>query len=352
MAKSRISINDIAEQLNISKTTVSFIINGKAKEKRISDALVARVQEIIETLGYSPNPMAQSLRTGKTNIIGLMVEDISNPFFAGIAKHIEDKAYKGGYKIIYCSTENNDVRAKEFLTMFSNLGVDGYIITPSPDMEGEVRALLAQGANVILFDRHFGEDAMDYVIADNEQGTYEGTRHLIEQGYRNIGFVTIASKQSQMMLRMAGYKRALKEAKLKTHIFRLPFYMDIDQYPEAICRALKSHIQSLDAILFSTNYLGVRGLEALVKMGIKIREDIGVLCFDDNDFFKIFSPTISVIGQPMEAMADSIIETLLQRLKSDTPAQGTAHISLPTRLIIRESTQPLAVKKKRDLNSV
>jgi LacI family transcriptional regulator len=105
MKKKSVVIGDIAKQLNVSKTTISFIINGKAKEKRISDELEAKVMKVVAELGYVPNPLAQSLRTGKTNIIGLIVEDISNPFFANIARKIEIEANDKGYKLFYCSSE-------------------------------------------------------------------------------------------------------------------------------------------------------------------------------------------------------------------------------------------------------
>src|SRR5687767_5268192 len=118
MRKNKPSISDLAERLKISKTAVSFIMNGKEKEKGISDALVKRVRSEALKLGYHANQSAKSLRTGKTSLIGLMVEDISNPFYANIAKLIEEKVYANGYKIIYCSTENDKNRGKEFLRVF------------------------------------------------------------------------------------------------------------------------------------------------------------------------------------------------------------------------------------------
>ena len=113
----KLSIVDIANELKVSKTTVSFILNGRAKEKRIGEDLVERVTKYVEEVGYKPNSLAKSLRTGKSNTIGLMVEDISNPFFASIARLIEDRAYKNGYKIIYCSTDNDTQKTRELISM-------------------------------------------------------------------------------------------------------------------------------------------------------------------------------------------------------------------------------------------
>src|SRR5690606_299028 len=172
--KKRLSIVDIAKQLNISQTTVSFILNGKSKEKRISDEVSEKVLRFVKEVGYKPNMLARSFRTGKTNIIGLMVEDISNPFFAHIARLIEEKAYANDYKILYCSTENNPEKAEELLQMFQDRRVDGYIITPTNNLAEHARELVNSGAPVVLFDRYFEQDTFDHVVLDNEGATYNG----------------------------------------------------------------------------------------------------------------------------------------------------------------------------------
>jgi LacI family transcriptional regulator len=140
--KKALSIKDIALKAGVSITTVSFILNGKAKEKAISDVVTQKVEKIIAELGYKPNQLARSLRTGNSNIIGLIVEDISNPFFASIAKMIEYKAYKKGYKIIYSSTENEVAKAKDLINMFKSRKVDAYIISPVKGIEEDIQALI------------------------------------------------------------------------------------------------------------------------------------------------------------------------------------------------------------------
>src|SRR5688572_13276119 len=192
MQKRKPSINDLAKKLKISKTTISFILNGKAKEKRISDALVTKVKNEATKLGYQANQFAKGLRTGRTSIIGLMVEDISNPFFASIAKIIEDKVYLNGYKIIYCSTENDKNRALEFLNMFATLGVDGCIITPTMGMEKGIAEFIEKGKKIVLLDRKFGNKQTDTVMVDNKQGMYNAVEHLVNRGFKNIALVALA----------------------------------------------------------------------------------------------------------------------------------------------------------------
>lgn len=344
MKKSKLSINDIADKLKISKTTVSFILNGKAKEKRISDKLAEKVLKTVEKLGYKPNQFAQSLRTGKTKIIGLMVEDIADPFFASLAKHIEDAAYKWGYKIIFCSTENEKTRAREFLKMFRHLGVDGFIITPPPGIDDDIKDLVDNDEQVILFDRFLKKVPTNYVIINNEQSMYDGAQHLISQGYKKIALVTLQSNQPQMAGRLKGYERAMKKNGLKSLVHKLKFSSDYSKSADKIVTFIQEN-RSIDAILFGTGYIGVSGIEALARLNIKIPTEIAVASFDDTDLFRINRPAITAISQPMERLSETLVNTLLRNIEN----QGTATASkkpdifeLPTTLIIRDSS----VRKK------
>ncbi|UII20986.1 LacI family DNA-binding transcriptional regulator [Fulvivirga ligni] len=337
MKKDKFSIKDIATSLNISKTTVSFILNGKAKEKRISEALVEKVLKFVDEVGYTPNQFAQSLRTGKTKILGLMVEDISNQFFASIAKQIEEKAYEHGYKIIYCSTENNSQKAQEFLQMFHRLGVDGYIITPTLALTDDIKKLVDGGENIILLDRNIESIEVDYVMVNNDHSTYEGTKHLITNGYRKIAFVTIQSNQPQMLSRKEGYERAMTDYALKPVTHAIPFRQDYVESVEDLKKIFQKE-SDIDAILFGTNYLGVSGLEAIAQLDLKIPEDLAVVSFDDNDLFRVSKPSITAIAQPIDTISETIIGKLLEKIDSKDKNNGSEGTFLPTKLIIRESS--------------
>lgn len=337
MAKNKVSINDIASKLNISKTTVSFILNGKAKEKRISDNLVAKVLKEVEELGYQPNQFAKGLRTGRTNIIGLMVEDISNPFFASIAKKIEEKAYKNHYKIVYCSTENDSDRGKEFLSMFATLGVDGCIIAPTMGMEDEIRKLTDNGMDIVLFDRKFRNMSSDVVMVNNEEGAYSAVRHLVERGYKNIAFIALALGKPEKEERIIGFKEAISDCRLETHVFPLPFKVHYQEYVKEISEIIEKN-KKLDALVFGTNYLGISGLEAIRNLGLKIPDDLAIVSFDDHDLFRIHYPSITVIAQPIEEISQTVISTLLDRLQGVEEQKVKKTITLSTTLMIREST--------------
>ena len=336
MKKVRPSIGDLAKKLSVSKTAVSIILNGEAQASRFSDKLIKRVRSAAEKSGYHPNQFAQGLRTGKINIIGLMVEDISNPFYASIAKRIEEKVYQNGYKIAYCSTENDKQRGKEFLSMFTTMGVDGCIIAPTRGMEKEIKEMVDSGMNVVLFDRKFGNKVTDSVMVDNRGGMYEAVKHLIDRGFTNIGLVALALDKPEKEERVIGYNEAIADHGLTPCVFPLPFKENYMDYVVEIESFLDKNRQ-LDALVFGTNYLGISGLQAISRLNLTIPDDLAVVSFDDHDLFRIYKPNITVVAQPIEDIAQTAIDTLLARMQQTDKAPVKA-ITLPTRLIARKSS--------------
>lgn len=334
--KKKLSINDIARSLNISVTTVSFILNGRAAEKRISEELVERVQKYIAEVGYKPNSLARSLRTGKSNTIGLMVENIANPFFANIARLIEDNAYKNGYKILYCSTDNDTEKTRELIHMFRERHVDGYIIAPPEGIEDDINNLLQAGSPVVLFDRKLSGVEADFVGIDNYGSTYNAVRHLVAKGYKNIGFITLYSLQSQMQERLQGYETALSENQLNQHVKEIPYTNSPEEIIKHVTAFLKRK-KELDAVLFGTNYLGVSGLRAIYELGINIPSDLAVIAFDDHDVFQLSNPSITAITQPIKEISEEVISLLLKRLKVSGREKKPQSVVLKTSLHNRQS---------------
>lgn len=334
--KKKVSIRDIAQQLNISITTVSFIINGKAKEKRISDDLIKKVEKLVKEVDYKPNQLALSLRTGKTRIIGLMVENIANPFFSNIARLIEENAYNKGYRIIYCSTEDKKEKTKELINMFKERHVDGYIITPPQGVEEDISSLVKEKVPVILFDRYFPELQVSSIVVDNHKSTYEAIKYFIQQGYRNIAFVTLNSKQSQMLDRLKGYRQALREHELPQYVQKVNYHNAREKIIEQLRDFLQSN-KEVDAVFFATNYLALRGLEAIKRSNRTIPDDIGVITFDDHDIFSLYNPPITAVAQPIDKIAKELINSMLKQLNNPGDAEEQT-IVLPCTLIIRKST--------------
>jgi LacI family transcriptional regulator len=338
----KVSIRDIGRELGISITTVSFILNGKAKEKRISEALTEKVLQFVEKVNFKPNLMAQGLRTGKSKIICLMVEDISNNLlFAKVARFIEEEAHKRGYRIIYCSTENKKEKAVELIRLFQDRLIDGYIITPPEGIEEEIQELINDGIPIVLIDRNLPELSCNHVIIENLNSTYEAISHLISNGYKNIGFVTLDSEQSQMTDRLAGYQKAIDEHNLNSLVKKVGFSESADHNVQQITSFLQEEPE-LDALFFSTNYIGGWGLQAIKNLNLQIPNDIAVVSFDDQDLFRFYSPTITAVEQPVQAISKEIIRLMLNALEEND--SDVHQITLPAKLIVRESSAAKTIK--------
>lgn len=335
-----ISIKDIAKQAGVSPTTVSFVLNGKAKEKRISEQVSKKIQKIATRLKYKPNQLARGLRTGKTKTIGLIVEDIANNFFASLAKIMEDEADKHGYKVLYGSTEDNTEKAKGLLEVLKYRQVDGYIITPTKNLDKEIEQLRSASKPVILMDRYFPHVSSHYVVVDNYKGAYNVTSHLAARGYKKIAIVTITSDQIQMKDRLEGFTQALKDHQLpftKNQVKRLPFELDRESFNTEIKKFLTS-VKGVDAVFFATNYLGIYGIESIRALGWEIGKQIGVASFDDHDLFRLHSPSITCVAQPITDIGKNIVELLMKELNH--PSASPQQIVLEPALIIRESSNP------------
>lgn len=336
MSDKALSIKDIARKANVSITTVSFILNNKAVEKNISAAVIEKVEKIIKDDGYKPNQVARSLRTGNSRIIGLIVEDISNPFFAGIARLIEDKAYKKDYKIFYSSTENDPVKAKGLINLFKSRQVDAYIISPIAGTEKEIQSLVDEDKPVVLFDRYLPGMEACYVGVDHFKASHEATSFFIQQEKKNIALVTVDLSVAQITDRYAGYEQAIKDGKLTVRpelVLKIPFNQEKDKTVSQLIRFFEEN-PTIDATLFATNYLAVSGLIALKKMNRKVDRNFNVIAYDDGEVFKLHTPEISAVEQPLEEIAENIIKLIFQQLSA--PGQHPVQkVILSSRLIDR-----------------
>jgi LacI family transcriptional regulator len=337
--KKRTLIQDIAQQLEVSIATVSLVLNGKAKEHRISDALAERVLQHVEQVGYRPNQLAKSLRTGKTHVIGLIIEDISNPFFATVAWMIEKQAVARGYRILYCSTDNDTAKTKDLLKMFQEWHLDGYIIAPPAGVEQEVEALLKGEIATVLFDRYLPSLSADYIVVDGEAGAYQATVHLLEQGFERIAFVTTDSEQTQMSARLQGYERAMHERGLPLIVQRIALgFGGSHAQSVAEVRGFLAERPDCEAALFANNSLTMYALEAISELGLRIPQDMAVVSFDDNDLFRFYSPAITAVAQPVAALAEAAITMLLDKLSGDQIAPKRQQLTLPLSLMVRQSS--------------
>ncbi len=337
----RVSLKDIANMTGASTSTVSFILNGKASEMRISEALKKKVIATAKKMGYQPNQVAVSLRTGQTKILGLLVEDISNNFFAMLAKTIEDEAEIFGYKVVYCSTENNNRKGQELLKMLAQRQVDGFLITPTQGMENDIRRLLAHKKPVVLMDRYFPHLDVAHVMVDNFEGVATGMRHLIGKGYKRIGFITVNLPLIQMQQREDAYNEAIGKSqkgtkKLRKYMLELDYNASREEIIQLISAYIKEH--QLDAVLFATNYLGILGLQSIRQLNLRMPDDIAMVCFDDHDIFRLYPPGITVIQQPVEEIGKKAVHLLMEQMGKSKSTNQKKQLQLAAEFVVRGST--------------
>lgn len=339
MAK-KVSIKDIAAAAGVSATTVSIVLNGRAREMKISESMARKVERLAEKLQYRPNHFAKGLRTGKTNTIGLIVDDISNYFFGHLAKVVEEEADKKGYTVMFCSSENNEGKSRNILNMLVDKHMDGYIIAPTTFMLPEIEQLLEEKRPTVLIDRYFPDLNSNYVTVDNYQGSLEAINHLASKGIRKIALVTNDTDQLQMQQRIDGYMEGLTKNAIqpdKNLVKKIPFGWPEQKQVKELAQFFTRQKDKFEAVFFTSNNLGVAGLEAFSNLGISVPEQVSVICFDDNDLFRLGKPGITVMSQPIKQMAKKAVEVLVKQIEQ----AGTApsHIVLSTQLVERASVQ-------------
>ncbi len=337
----RTSLNDIAKQVGVSKTLVSFVLNGRGKEFRISEEICRKVLDVAKELNYQPNRLAQGLRTGKTKTIGLIIADIANPFFGKLGREIEQEAARYGYHVIFCSSHENPEKSEQQIAMLQQSQVDGYIISPPIHSEEQIRSLSKGNIPYVLIDRYFPGIESNCIVVDNFEAAYQATNHLLKLGRKKIANITVNLELVNMRERTEGYKQALADRSIEVDenlIKVLPFSHDNKDVSTAI-RELAGDRDNLkvDAILFSTSKIGIMGIECVTEIGLKIPDEIAVVSFDNADAYKICVSPVSVVAQPLKEIGTKAVRILLDEIAHPETLRKRQKIVLKTGFIVRKS---------------
>lgn len=333
MKRKKHTIKSIAKEMEVSIATISFILNGKGREKGISKRMIDKVEAYCKEIDYRPNALAKSLRTGKSMILVVIVEDI----YSKLARVIEELAYKKGYQVLFCSNNNDDVKSKKLISLFRDRKVDGFIIAPSPGIKDEIEKLQKEQFPIVLFDRYFSDLSNHKVISDNYQASTKVMKYLKQNAYRNILLITPDSEQTQILARINAYKDAVREFNLEEHIFSINL---IEEEVEARRKNLKKRLSedNFDAIFFTTGYLGRLGLEVMKDQFPAYLHSKGIFSYDDDILFKLFTPSISAVEQPIQKMGEALLEIILEEIDAKNPLDKK-EIILESQLHFRESSQ-------------
>jgi len=328
------TIRDVAVAAGVSITTVSHVLN---KTRYVSDELKERVVRAMDELGYQPNVLARGLRSGQTKTIGLVVPDMSNLFFAEISRAVEDILFKEGYSLIICNSDDNPEKQNAYLGVLVAKQVEGIIFISTSFSEDFPGRLENTDIPIVFADREIPSTLIDVVLIDNEYGGFLATDYLINLGYNRIACITGPSELTPSADRVNGYYHALDEANLP----RRPEYIIAGDFHYHSGEKAMLHLLGLDpkpdAVFVSNDMMAFGSIRAIRSCNLRVPDDISIVGFDDILLAQASSPALTTIAQPIQKMAENIVELLFVRMQATKLPLEPRRIILKPELVIRDS---------------
>lgn len=341
--KKRISLKDIAKELNVSTAVVSYVLNNKYAG-RVSESKAGQIRDMATKLNYFPNQIAKSLRKVQTLTIGLIIADISNLFYSNIVRYIEDESKKINYNVIFGSTDENAQKFKELVQVMLSRQVDGIILAAPKDTEDVLIYLKEQGVPFVLIDRCFPTlTNINSVRINNFEASRSVVAHIAENGYKNPAMVTLHTDLFHMIERANGFRAACVELLG----IQEPIVIEIDEekmFCEMELQMSALRRRGVDLVYFSTNKIAMKGLATLVGFKILVPEDMGVVCFDEAEAYKIFRTGITYVKQPLQQIGKVSVDMLIALINGE---QSSKSIVLDTQIVIDKSSSSKKYKNER-----
>ncbi|WP_461612819.1 LacI family DNA-binding transcriptional regulator [Clostridium sp. Marseille-QA1073] len=330
----KVTIKDVAKKANVSITTVSRVINKI--EGYTNEETKKRILKVIEELDYKPNALARSLVTKRTKTIGLILPDISNPFFPSIAKSVEDLVNELGYNLILCNSYDDTEKEANYINVLKEKCVDGILL--SSKQTKDKYDIYKDDIPMVFIDRKPEVEVKYGVFVDNYKGAYNATKHLIDLGHKSIACITGPKNINTTIERLRGYKDAL----IDNHIEYDETIIKSNDYAieggyEAAKDLIKNH--NITAIFTHDDLMACGVYKAAKELNYKIPDDISVVGFDDITLVEFLDPPLTTIKQPTEDIGKVSVEILMDLIENNK-IQGKI-ISLDTELIVRESTKSI-----------
>lgn len=329
------TMHDVATRAKVSVTTVSHVIN---ETRPVSEELRARVLAAMDELGYRPNRLARSLRKGQTHTIGMIVPDNTNPFFAEVARGVEDTSFKHEHNLILCNSDGDLEKELVYTNVLAERQVDGILFVAAGISTEHIAALQKRRIPVVVVDRHIPDVAVDSVFTDNAGGGRQAVQHLIDLGHRRIACITGPSDVTPSAERVAGYRDVLAENGITV---RDEYVVRGDFKYESGYRAAQ-HLMELapspTAIFACNDLMAVGVISALSAMGLHIPEHLSVVGFDDVRLASFTIPPLTTIAQRKYEIGVIAATLLLERIVN--PELPPRRELLETHLKVRQSTAP------------
>lgn len=333
MSRRRVTIDDVADLAGVSYQTVSRVINNRPD---VREATRQRVQEIIDQTGYRPSHIARSLATSRTATIGLVVPDISNPFFAVIARGAEQVAMERGYTILLSSTSEDVSREIEVLHMLDERYVDGVIVCGFREEDELLQEALSNFNAVVLVNRRLEGESLPVVLVDDALGGYLVTRHLLQQGHEAVGFLAGPANSYSGAGRLRGYKRAIVEAGIGPEKGWVKHCKPTVYHGQQAARELLETHRELSALFCYNDLVALGALKGCIALGFAVPADVAIAGFDDIMLAGVVSPPLTSCHVPREEMGRLAASMLLNCI--DEKENNCTEIVVEPELVVRSST--------------
>jgi LacI family transcriptional regulator len=330
----QVTIRDVARLAGVAPITVSRVVNNLPG---VSLSTRERVSKAIAELNYVPNAMAKSLRSQQSRTIALVLTDITNPFWTTVARGVEDTAARKGYNVIFCNTDEDLQKEANYLNILLQRRVDGMIVAPSSNDKDYLLSLKRHNVPCVLVDRRVNGFTADVVRSDSRQGARLLTQHLIDLGHRRIALLTGPSKVFTSRERLAGYLETLKKNNMQVDGDLIKEGMFEEEGGFQYTRELLGCEPHPTAIFAANLSIAIGALRALREAGLRVPEDMGLVCFDDLPQASLIYPFLTVWAQRPYAMGVAAAELLLDRMSSKARRHKIREIIIDADLIIRKS---------------
>ncbi|HET9553497.1 MAG TPA: LacI family DNA-binding transcriptional regulator [Anaeromyxobacteraceae bacterium] len=327
------TIVDVARRAGVSPSTVSHVLN---RTRFVSADARRRVEEAVEALGYRPNALARSLRSGRSHTIGLVLPDSGNPFFAELAREIQLAAYDAGYSVVLCNTENDVEKERGSVALLMRTQVDGIVLVAVDERGDALRSLARQALPVVVMDRERPDLALDTVLTDHRQGGLDATRHLLALGHRRVACVAGPAGLSPSALRLGGYRQALEEAGLP---YDAALVRHGDFHPasgHAAARALLALADPPTALFACNDLMAFGVLRAAAELDRPVPEALAVVGYDDVELAAFAVPPLTTVAQPRAEMGRAAVRLIASRVAD--PRLPRQQALLPVSLVVRRSS--------------
>ena len=330
-----VSMNDVAKKAGVSIATVSRVLNNNGN---VNEATRVKILKAIKDLKYQPSRVAKRLRSKSvsSNLFGVLIPDIENPFYVDVLRGIEELAYNNNSAIIMCNFGQDEKKEKLYLDILQSEAIDGLIAAPAREDDPQLIRMLKGGLPVVCVDRGLSGADVDVVLVDNRTGAFNAVDYLIKSGYKRIAYIAGLPEIPSSKLRESGYKDALAEN-------GIPFCEELVRFGNSkhesgiqLCSELLDLPNPPDAIFTGNNLITLGALETIHKRKLKIPKDIAIVGFDDMYWSSSLNPPLTAVRQPAYEIGKRAVELLIQRIQD--PERSCIQMTLNTELMKRSST--------------